>query len=68
MNNKLYNQIFRILNIDLIGGICLVCIGSLSATDFFKGRRITLIAFSIMINFTWNIIWLSLNNIESDGK
>lgn len=48
--------------------MCLVCIGLLSATDFFKGRRITLIAIAIMINFTWNIIWLSLNNIESDIK
>ena len=67
IDNKLYNKIFSILNIDLIGGICLVCIGLLSATDFFKGRRITLIAISIVINFTWNIIWLSLNNIESDS-
>ena len=68
IDNKLYNQIFSILNIDLIGGLCLVCIGSLSATDFFKGRRITLIAISIVINFTWNIIWLLLNNIDSDSR
>jgi len=64
----MYSLIFTILNIDIIAGICLVSIGSITATDFFKGRRITLIALSILINFTWNIIWLSLNKVKTDNS
>ena len=67
-DQELQTSIFNFLNIDIIAGTGIICIGYISATDFFKGRRITLIALIIVINFILNIIWLSLSKIKDNDK
>lgn len=58
----------NITNANFLIGIIMLCLSFLGNTNFFSGRRMTLLLFSIIILTCWNVIWISfsdINEIES---
>jgi hypothetical protein len=45
-------------NVDFIGGFLMVLVGYLSSTNWFQGRRVTLIVVSIVVVIVWNLTFL----------
>jgi hypothetical protein len=54
--------IIKAINVDLLGGALMVIIGFISQYRF-KGRRMILIAVSIIVLAFWNTIWAIFSEI-----